>query len=286
MIIIDLQQVMIANLMTQLGAHQNASLDENLLRHMILNMIRALRVKFGEQEWGEVVIACDSSSWRKTAFPYYKAARKKNRESSELDWNAIFNAFGKVRSELDTFFPYRVINIDGAEADDIIGVLAHRFGVPLGSGQEKIMIISGDKDFKQLQKYSNVSQYDPVRKKMLRCDDADLFLKEHIIRGDTSDGIPNILAKDDVFVTGTRQPVLSQKRMLRLMNIELEEMTSEEQRNWNRNKLLIDLNSIPETLKTQIIERFDSQAGKGRNNLFNYFIQFKLKHLMGNIAEF
>jgi hypothetical protein len=286
MVIIDLQQVMISNLMQQLGAHQNATLDENLLRHMILNKIRSLRVKYSEGEWGEMVIACDSSSWRKTVFPYYKAARKKNRDASELDWNSIFNSFSKVRSELETFFPYRVIEIEGAEADDIIGVLAHNFGVLLGSGQEKIMIVSGDKDFKQLQKYSNVSQYDPVRKKTLRCDDADLFLKEHIIRGDSSDGIPNILAKDDVFVTGTRQPVLSQKRMLRLMSLEPEEMTTEEQRNWNRNKILIDLNSIPEALKTKILERFESQANKSRSNLFNYFIKFKLKHLMEHISEF
>lgn len=286
MVIIDLQQVMIANLMVQLGSHQNAALDENLLRHMILNMLRSLRVKYNQQDWGDFVIACDNTSWRKTVFPYYKAARKKSRDASELDWSAIFNAFTKVRVELDTFFPYRVIDVDGAEADDVIGVLAHKFGVELGSGQEKILIISGDKDFKQLLKYTNVSQYDPVRKKMIRCDDPELFLKEHIIRGDRSDGIPNLLAKDDVFVTDSRQPILSQKRMTRLMALEPSEMTSEEQRNWNRNQLLISLNSIPENIKQEILERYESQANKGRENLFNYFIQFKLKHLMGQIAEF
>lgn len=286
MVIIDLQQVMIANLMVQLGSHQNAKLEENLLRHMILNMIRSLRVKFNEKEWGEIVVACDNSSWRKQAFPYYKAARKKSRDSSELDWNAIFEAFGKLKLELSQFFPYRVIDVAGAEADDIIGALANKFGVELGSGHEKVMIISGDKDFKQLQKYTNVTQYDPVQKKQVRCDDAALFLKEHIIRGDKSDGIPNILAKDDVFISNARQPVLSKKRMTRLMAIEPQEMTNEEQRNWNRNSILIDLNNTPENITTSILESFESQAGKGRSNLFDYFIKFKLKHLMEHIADF
>jgi hypothetical protein len=284
MFIIDLQQVMIANLMTQLGSHQNAKLDEDLLRHMILNGLRNIRKKFAA-DYGEMVIACDSSSWRRGAFPYYKANRRKSREASDMDWTTVFDTFAKVREELKAFFPYRVIHVDNAEADDVIGVLVHKFGVEFGNA-EKIMIVSGDKDFKQLQCYNNVEQYDPTRKRMLSCTDADEFLREHIIRGDTSDGIPNILSKDDCLVTGTRQGIITQKRLDYFMTTPFEQLKDEEQRNWKRNELLISLNNIPSEIKDKIIQEYDSEAGKDRNQLFNYFIKHKLKFLMENISEF
>ena len=284
MIIVDLQQVMIANLMTQLGSHQNAKLDEDLLRHMILNGIRNIRKKFAD-DYGDMVIAADSSSWRRQVFPYYKANRRKSREASDMDWNTVFDAFAKVREELKENFPYRVIHIDGAEADDIIGVLAHEFGVEFGNA-EKIMIVSGDKDFKQLQCYNNVEQYDPTRKRSLSCSDAEDFLREHIIRGDTGDGIPNILSKDDCFVTGQRQGTLTQKRMDYFMTTPFEQLKDEEKRNWKRNELLISLNNTPSDIQKAILDEYDSQAGKDRSKLFNYFIKHKLKFLMENIHEF
>jgi len=284
MFIIDLQQVMIANLMTQLGSHQNAKLDEDLLRHMILNGLRNIRKKFAA-DYGEMIIACDSSSWRRGAFPYYKASRRKSRDASDLDWGTVFDTFAKVREELKENFPYRVIQVEGAEADDIIGVLAHKFGVEFGNA-EKIMIVSGDKDFKQLQCYNNVEQYDPTRKRMLTCSDAEAFLREHIIRGDVGDGVPNILSKDDCFVTGTRQGIITQKRLDYYMTTPFEQLKPEEQRNWSRNELLISLNNIPTDIQTAIMNVYESEGGKDRSKLFNYFIKHKLKFLMENISEF
>ncbi len=159
--IVDLNQVMISNFMAQIGNHHNIKIEEDLLRHMILNSLRSYNAKFRNQ-YGEMVIACDDTrSWRKNLFPYYKANRKRDREKSELDWNAVFEILNRVRSELKEFFPYRVIQVETAEADDIIGTLCHQFG----NTSEKILIISGDKDFRQLQTYMNVRQDDPVRKK-------------------------------------------------------------------------------------------------------------------------
>lgn len=283
MIIIDLQQVMIANLMTQLGSHQNAKLDEDLLRHMVLNGIRHIRNRFPDH--GETIIAADHMSWRRGVFPYYKANRRKSREASDMDWGTVFDCFSKVRDELKEYFPYRVIHTEGAEADDVIGVLAHKFGVEFGNA-EKITIVSGDKDFKQLQCYTNVEQYDPTRKRTLTCNDAEEFLVEHIIRGDAGDGIPNILSKDDCFVTGTRQGVITQKRLDYFMTTPFEQLKTEEQRNWKRNEQLISLNNIPSEIKEKILQEYDSQDGKDRSKLFNYFIKHKLKFLMENIAEF
>ena len=208
MIIVDLNQTMISNFMAQIGNHTNIKIEEDLLRHMILNSIRGYNAKF-RYEYGEMIIACDDKrSWRKNLFPYYKANRKKAREKSEIDWNSVFDVLNRVRDELKEYFPYRVIQIDTAEADDVIGSLCHEFGNSL----EKILIISGDKDFKQLQSYMNVKQFDPVRKRWLEEANPERYLKEHIMKGDTGDGVPNFLSKDDTFVTASRQkPLRSDK---------------------------------------------------------------------------
>ena len=166
MILVDLNQVMIANMMMQIGNHQNAEIDVSMLRHMILNTLRANRKKF-TSEYGELVICCDDKNyWRRQAYPYYKANRKKTRDKSEMDWNSIFQALNTIRDELKEFFPYKVIQVDTCEADDIIGVITHEEGTVLNAG-EPILILSGDKDYIQLHKYANVKQYDPTRKRWI-----------------------------------------------------------------------------------------------------------------------
>jgi hypothetical protein len=283
MIIVDLSQVMISNLMVQLGNHTNTELEEDLLRHMILNSIRSYNQKF-KNEYGEMIIACDAgNNWRKQIFPYYKANRRKNREKSELNWAQIFDTLGKVREELKEYFPYRVIQVDGAEADDIIGTLVDAFG----NTSEKILIMSGDKDFVQLQKYMNVKQYDPVQKKWRTTNDPDRFVKEHIMRGDTGDGIPNFLSADNTFVIGGRQKPLSQKKLDSWINMDPREFCDENMlRGYLRNQQLVDLNFIPEKLRSEIVTEYEAQAGKGRGKLFNYFIEKRLKNLLESINEF
>ena len=283
MIIVDLSQVMISNLMVQLGNHTNTELEEDLLRHMILNSIRSYNQKF-KNEYGEMIIACDAgNNWRRQIFPYYKANRRKNREKSELNWTQIFETLNKVREELKEYFPYRVIQIDGAEADDIIGTLADKFG----NTSEKILIMSGDKDFVQLQRYMNVKQYDPVQKKWRTTNDPDRFVKEHIMRGDTGDGVPNFLSADNTFVIGARQKPISQKKLDAWINMDPREFCDENMlRGYLRNQQLVDLNFIPENLRTQIVAEYEAQAGKGRSKLFNYFIEKRLKNLLESINEF
>lgn len=284
MILIDLNQVMISNMMMQIGNHQNAQVDENMLRHMVLNSLRANKVKF-EKEYGEFVICSDDKNyWRRDAFPYYKANRKKARDSSELDWNAIFNALNKIREELKTFFPYKVIQIDQAEADDIIGTIVHSKGVVLNNGAEKILILSGDKDYIQLHRYANVDQYDPTRKRWIKHSDPDAYLFEHIIKGDAGDGVPNILSPDNAFVMGIRQRPVTKKRLAEWQDIN--NMDSEVKRNWFRNKKMIDLSEVPEHIKQQAIEAYEADNPKDRSQLFNYFIANKLKLLIEHINEF
>ena len=288
--ILDLNQVMISNLMVSLGGHKIV-MDENLLRHMILNTIRSNLVKFKDDYGPDLVIACDDKNyWRKSYFPYYKANRKKSRDASDLDWNNIFQSLNKIRDEIKDNFPYRTIQVESAEADDIIGTLCAEFGRELGG--DPILIISGDKDFVQLQKYTNVSQYDPTRKRWLRNQNPTEFLYEHIMRGDAGDGVPNFLSEDDIFISDGRQrPVLSKKLKgwvgELLEGKDPSEIFNETQlRNWNRNRALIDLEMIPDNVSQEIMKQYNDQSDRDRSQLFNYFIANKLKNLTEKIGEF
>jgi len=286
MIIVDLNQVMISSLMSSLRGQPIA--DENLIRHMVLNSLRANRLKFSGK-FGEMIIACDDTNyWRKQIFPYYKASRKKSREKSPLDWNTIFQILNKIREEIKDNFPYPVIRVESAEADDIIASLCHEKGRYLGG--DPILILSGDKDFMQLQKYSNVHQYDPTRKRFLQCSEPDKYLVEHVLRGDTGDGIPNFLSSDDTFVSNSRQKQLRQTLVDRIVSIEnpneWDGMTEELKRNYHRNRMLIDLTEVPTNIRDEVKQQYQEQSNKDRSKLFNYFIKNKLKNLMENITEF
>jgi hypothetical protein len=273
--------------MVTIGNHTDA-IEENLLRHFILNSIRSYNSKF-KDKYGEMIIACDDKNyWRRQMFPYYKANRKKDRETSTLDWNAIFQSLNKIRDEIKEYFPYRVIQIDSAEADDIIGTLCIEFGneFPVGS-VDPILIISGDKDFRQLQKYSNVRQYDPVRKRWIDEKNPAAYLKEHIMRGDKGDGVPNFLSNDDVFVLNTRQKPITQKKLDQWIKQDPAEFCDERMlRGWKRNEQLVNLTLVPENVSKAIMESYHLQAGKGRDKLFNYFIEHKLKNLLTDIGQF
>ena len=282
MIILDFNQVAIANLMVQ--GTRNLEINENLLRHMILNSIRMNRVKFAS-EYGEMIIACDATdNWRKKYFPYYKANRKVSRDESSIDWKEMFRILNKVREELAEYFPYPTIRVETAEADDVIAALCHEHGRELGG--EPILILSGDKDFQQLQRYANIDQYDPTRKRWIRCNDPDTFLLGHILKGDTSDGIPNVLSSDDTFVAKARQKPLRSKFIDQVLADGPDILEDELKRNYQRNRVLIDLDFVPTEIANQTLELYELQKDKGRGKLFNYFIKHKLKNLTECITEF
>jgi hypothetical protein len=272
---------MISNLMMQLGTHTNAKIEENMVRHMILNSIRSYKVKFGA-EFGELVIASDNTNyWRKQMFPYYKANRKKNQQNSDLDWHAIFETLNKIRQELKDYFPYRVIDIEAAEADDVIGTLVRNF-----SKDESILIMSGDKDFIQLHIWPNVKQYDPVRKRWIIHNDPEQYLKEQILKGDSGDGVPNVLSNDNCFVVGERQRPLTARKMEKILSTPPENMEREVARNYIRNAMLIDLSNTPDNIKEKVIDSYNAQDNKDRSKLMNYFIANRLKNLTESIGEF
>lgn len=288
MILLDLNQVMISNLMMQIGNSSNATVDEDLVRHMVLNSIRLYKGKFGEK-YGELVVCCDDKNyWRKEIFPYYKAHRKADREKSPLNWNEIFTCLNKIRDELKENFPWRVIQVERAEADDIIGTLCNRFGkILVNDDTESILVLSGDKDFGQLQKYSNVEQFSPITKKWIRINNPEAFLREHIMRGDRGDGIPNFLSGDNVIVTGARQKPLMSKKLDAWILCDPKDFCDENMlRNYKRNEALVDLSKIPQEISDQINRAYDDYIIPDRRGLMNYFIKNRLKNLMENIGEF
>lgn len=284
MILLDLNQVMISNIMTQVGPHTDA-IQPDLVRHMIINTIRSLRVKFVSQ-YGELVIACDDRKyWRRELFPQYKGNRKIEREKSSIDWASLFDIMNMIKQELKDNFPYRVIQVDRVEADDIIATLCMKFGSYLNNGDE-ILILSGDKDFVQLQKYGNVKQYDPVNKRDITSSDPEKFLQRLILSGDRGDGVPNVLSPDNCIVEGIRQKALRETKIVELLNTEFGSLPEEIQRNWNRNKMMIDLSLIPSNIQTAILSEYEAQAGKSRNKIFNYLIAHKMKLLVESVGDF
>ena len=278
MIIVDINQIMISNLMVTIH-RDNLELSEDLVRHMVLNSLRGHNKKFRKQ-YGDMVIACDSGNvWRRQAFPNYKAGRKESREKSEHDWTMIFDILAKVKDEIKTFLPYKVIEVESVEADDIIAVLCRRTN-------EKVLILSGDKDFIQLHN-DRIKQYNPVLNKFVgQGENPSLYIREHILKGDRSDGIPNVLSDDNVFIEGRRQRPLSKKKIEAWCNEIVPTFNEEEQKNYDRNKQLIDLSCVPKELEDKINREFDNFEVATRDKILGYFINKKLKTLIESIDEF
>jgi hypothetical protein len=282
MILVDLNQVLLSGLMAQISSQKGVKLDEGLVRHMILNILR-MHIRNFRKDYGDVVLCCDNRKyWRKEYFPFYKAGRKKTREKSDLDWHMIFDMLAKFKLELRENFPYKVIDVEGAEADDIIGTL-----VPIYAPHQKILILSSDGDFLQLQNYgSNVKQYNPAQKKFVKSENPIEELKEKIIRGDKGDGVPNMFSPSDCFVRDLRQKPITKSVLDKYLKEDVVNYNETDKANYTRNATLIDLTFIPKEIKEKIINTYDETKPASRQKLLNYFIENKLKNLMDVIEEF
>ena len=311
MILVDLNQVMIATLMAQIN--KTPEVDENLIRHMVLNCLRSYKKKY--KEHGNMVICCDHrKNWRKLIFPEYKAHRKGLRQTSGLNWDTIFGSLNQLREDLQNHFPYRVVYIEGAEADDIIGVIVRLYhdyefqrelrasskeleGAMLAGdlwksqksskSTREMLILSGDKDFVQLQRYPRVKQYGPVQGKWIKNDDPIKALNQQILEGDRGDGVPNFLTQGDVFVTKGRQKPLMRKksRMWATMNPD-DFCTAETKAYYQRNKTMIDLTQTPLNISTEIVTEFLKPPKGNKTTVLNYLIKKRLKLLIEHLEEF
>ena len=266
--------------------HLTSTRDEpstDLLRHLVLNSIRAVTARHKGTFGPEVVIAMDGRNyWRKNVFPHYKYKRKEQRESSGQDWSKVFELLEPLKTEFPASLPYRTIRLDGVEADDIIGILTIKY-----APHEPILIVSSDKDFIQLHTYgTRVVQYSPAKKTMIGKTHPQEYLKELILTGDKGDGIPNILSADDTFVKGTRQKPMTQKRLAEMMEQPVSALSSDLLRNYKRNEQLIDLSKIPDSVATQIQEAFERIKPATMQEFLSYLIACKCTRLVECIQEF
>jgi len=295
MIIVDYSQTAISTLMAELRGRTDAEISTPLIRHMIVNALRSYKNKYGK-EFGDLVIACDNKKyWRKKLFPHYKANRKKARDDSGFDWHAIFEALNQVKQELAEHFPYPVIETDTAEADDIIAALVmwsqehDLIQEGLDMEPQPVLILSGDHDFTQLQRYKNVKQYSPIHRKWVKAtENIDEIVMEHILMGDKGDGVPNFMSPDDVFVSGGRQKPIRKKDLEQWKKLPISHWDgTPHEANIRRNSQLVDLRNIPEDIINSIINNYASQKGvRDKSQLLNYFIAHKMKNLMEHITEF
>ena len=283
MILLDFSNIIVGSIMVAHKVPDEERFGEDFIRHLVLNSIRSYRNKY-KNKYGEIVICTDfHSSWRKEVFPFYKAHRKVERDKQKaekgMDWSALFETINKIIIEIDTFFPYKVIRVEHAEGDDVIAVLSRTF-------KEKSLIVSSDKDFSQLYKYKWIRQFSPMKQKMLNGIDPIVYLKEHIIRGDKGDGIPNILSADDCIVNGVRQKPISKKKVANWLVQDPHDFNDEMKSGWIRNKILIDFDLIPKKITAAILEQYNSEKNYQQGQLMNYFIKNRLKYLMENMGDF
>lgn len=289
MILLDYSQVCVAAILAFSSDLQKGSENDkkDLIRHVALNSIKSYKKKYSK-EFGQMVIACDGRNyWRREYFQYYKGQRKKAREASSLDWSLIFDTLSEIREDLKQYFSYKVIHVDRCEADDVIAVLTEstqEFGK-----FEPVMIVSSDKDFKQLHVNDNVKQFSPMLKKQVVVNKKELkeWLIEHVVKGDAGDGIPNIMSKDDVFMLGERQKNVSSKRLEEFYKDGYDACRNdEERRNWQRNVKLVDFTHIPEDVKESIMQAFEVEPTGSKSAIMNYLIKNRCRNLLNEIEEF
>ena len=274
--LVDFSQVFIGSYMT---ASKFASVDMDVIRPAVLNTLRMYRTKF-VAEFGELILCCDDrKTWRKEIFPNYKASRKKTRAATSIDWDNLYECLNVLKEELTEWFPYKLVQVEKAEADDIIAIL-------VGLLNERTLILSSDKDFVQLHGF-NVRQYSPMQKKFVE-GDAKWNLHEKIIKGDVGDGVPNIMSDDNVFVDeGRRQKPITKKKVDAWYELDPDMYCSSEMlRNYNRNKQLVDLGEVPESIRINITKQFESVSVGDRKRLLTYFINHRLKNLTESLSEF
>ena len=277
MILLDFSQTMIGSFMAM--GKGSIVVEEDLLRHTVLNSIRQYKHQFRHVDHGGFVICCDSpKNWRKESFPEYKANRKKRRETDSTDWTSLFEFLHQMIADLREYFPYKVMRVEGAEADDIIAVLTQE------EMKNPTTIISSDKDFIQLQKYEGVQQWSPLTKSFVKGNPEE-SLWEKLIKGDVGDGVPNILSSDNTLVTeGKRQRPVSKKKM-ELWKTDRSDWNEDMKRNFNRNEMMVDLEKTPESIRINIINQFREQVPP-HGRLLEYFTEKRLKNLMEHLDEF
>jgi hypothetical protein len=296
-ILVDFSQTVISACAAQANDLRNSGDTKNYIKHIALSMLLSWKKKFH----GELIIICDSKNyWRKQEFIYYKGHRHhEKKDNNFIDWDVLFETLNELKEDLKANFPYKVIEVEEAEADDIISILVKYYqenelvNTGLIEEPDEIVIISTDSDFQQLQKYPNVRQWNNVMKKFIVCKNPKQYLIEHIVEGDKGDNVPSVVngdawAKARMDNVPTRAAPLKSSRMVDFYNKGIDACLNEdERRNWKRNEMLIDFDMIPTRINIKVIQAFiETKIEGSKAKVFNYLTKNRMKLLMSNATEF
>jgi len=275
---IDIYGTVFANLDTfDLRNIQYNEKSYNMFVHLFLNQLLFRIKQFKVCKSNRMYLAIDSKSWRKRYFNlvkkryfnnYYKdkevtdEAYKGHREKSEyINFEKIFEIFRDVVYNLSKYTDIVPIKVKDTEADDIIGTIC------LNNPDEKITIISGDKDFKQLLVNDNIKMYNGKTHIYESVPNVDLFLKHHIIMGDRIDEVPAIKPRVG---DKTAMKMLPTIDMLLNTNIDMKFR-------YYVNEKLIDLSKSPKYIQKRILYKYNS-VKDDFNFDANEFIKFLQKY--------
>lgn len=289
--LIDFSQIVLSTIMATYKPTD--LLTKELIRVIVLNTIRS-NVKKHKTTHPRVVLCVDNGHggyWRKKKAWYYKYKRSTQRDESGWDFDTIFSAMSMIKEEIVKHTPYYVLDIDGLEADDHIGVLT-KYCVEKNIS---VLITSSDGDFTQLHTSKLVKQWSPIQKKWIKpkhgSPEMDIMFK--CIKGDKKDGIAPLKTANDHYThgDGRRAPPIRAEELRTLMTSskdELKRLLTDEQ--WGRyieNRELLDFEFIPDELRDNIIATYESYTPAPRSKLMMYFASHKdLNHLVEKMNEF
>ena len=294
MVLLDFSGTLFQSIAVSLSKNHGVTTDIGYLRHLIINTLRSYSVKFRDR-YGDMVICLDSKdgTWRKEIFPYYKAQRHKLKIDSGIDWKQVFSDVDIIIKEIQEYLPYKCIYIKGLEADDVIAILAKNAEKicrhnELGLMDEDVLIVSNDKDYVQLHKLFYVVQYKPRSGTFVKEKNSDFLLTELILKGDKSDGIPNILSSEDTFVTmGKRQKSVTTDFIKTFLKDGVSCLNEEAKKRYYLNKKLISFDDIPDEYVSSVLDEYSkSKKNFSRFELFEYFTRNGLKELTSRIKDF
>ena len=237
-------------------------------------MLQSINATVRKFKPNRLILALDTGySWRKKMYSEYKASRAKGREESPIDFDIFFPILKEfLESFKSTFKNCYVLGVDECEGDDLIAVLTKDILV----GWD-IICVSSDRDMYQLYKRPGYRQYDPIKKKFISCINPTQYLLLKVIMGDKGDNIPAIKEK-----TG---PVGAEKILRNLDEALKDDQTN---KNFIRNKLLIDFDCIPEDIATAIKKVWiDYQVEEFRGRaLMDFFVKIGSNGLCAYLNEF
>lgn len=246
----------------------------------------------------KVVMAFDRSSWRKdytasdlcvSGKPYKGNRRQKMTPSEKEKFARFLTHLKEFEDMMREHTSVVCIAAEKCEADDIIAMFVRKYE------DDKITVVTADKDMIQLLDHPNIELLDPSSGKRRSLEewggDAGFFLFEKCFRGDQSDNVQNAFP-------GVRKTRLKKAYNddYELNNILNEKWTAPDgtkfkvKELYNENKLLMDLRAQPNAIKQRALDAISEQMENPGTYSYFHFLQFcgkfELKEISKNAETF